>query len=169
MIEVAPGIYQLILPNPAYAALRYVNAYIVRGNDGYLLIDTGWDGEALASLQKQLTKIGIGFEDITQIVVTHSHPDHYGLASRLKQLSGAELALHYLEIDVIESRYTNEAKFLSQLDQWWHVNGVPATRLAKFREGFLKITGDTISPVSPEIRLHGGETIAPAPPKSRII
>ena len=114
MIEVSPGIYQLILPNPAYAALRYVNTYLVRGNDGYLLIDTGWGDAALASSQKQLTKIGINFKDITQIVITHAHPDHYGLAGRLKQLSEAKLALHYLEIGVIESRYENETDFLSR-------------------------------------------------------
>ena len=160
MIEVVPGIYQLILPNPTYAALRYVNVYLVRGSNGHLLIDTGWDDEALASLQKQLTKIGIGFEDITQIVVTHSHPDHYGLASRLKQLCGAKLALHYLEIDVIESRYRNESDFLSRLDQWWRVNGVPVTGLTKFREDFQKITRGFISPVLPDTTLHGGETIA---------
>ena len=160
MIEVTPGIYQLTLPNPAYAALRYVNAYLVQGNNGYLLIDTGWSDEALASLQQQLSKIGTGFEDITQIVVTHAHPDHYGLASRLKQLSGAKLALHYLEIDIIESRYTNEAEFLSRLDQWWRVNGVPVTGLAKFREDFRKMTRDFISPVLPDVTLHGGETIS---------
>jgi len=160
MIEVSPGIYQLILPNPAYAALRYVNSYLVRGSNGYLLIDTGWGDEALASLQKQLTKIGINFEDINQIVVTHAHPDHYGLAGRLKQLSGAKLALHYLEIGVIESRYMNEIDFLSRLDQWWRVNGVPATGLAEFRKDFQKITRGFISPVLPDITLHGGETIA---------
>lgn len=160
MIEVTPGIYQLTLPNPAYAALRYVNTYLVRGSDGYLLIDTGWSDEALASLQQQLTKVGISFSDISQIVVTHTHPDHYGLASRLKQLSGAKLAWHHLEIDIIESRYTNKTEFLSRLDQWWRVNGVSATELPRFREDFLKITRGVISPVLPDVTLHGGETIA---------
>jgi glyoxylase-like metal-dependent hydrolase (beta-lactamase superfamily II) len=160
MIEVAPGIYQLILPNPAYSALRYVNAYIVQGNDGYLLIDTGWDDEALASLEKQLKKIGIDFKDITQIVVTHAHPDHYGLASRLKQLSGAKLALHHLEIEAIELRYSDEADFLSWLDQWWHANGVSTTEAKEFREDFQKITRVFISPVLPDVTLHGGEIIS---------
>ena len=108
MIEVAPGIYQLILPNPPHTTPRYVNAYLIRGSYGYLLLDTGWEEEALVSLQKQLNKIGIGFEDITQIVITHTHPDHYGLASRLKQLSGAKLAWHYLETDIIESQLSSQ-------------------------------------------------------------
>jgi glyoxylase-like metal-dependent hydrolase (beta-lactamase superfamily II) len=159
MIEVSPGIYQLILPNPAYAALRYVNTYLVRGDSGYLLIDTGWDDEALASLKEQLTKIGVDFKDITQIIVTHAHPDHYGLAKQLKQLSGAKLALHYLEIDAIKYRYMNESDFLSRLDQWWRVNGVPTAGLAKFAEDFHKITRGFISPVLPDVTLHGGETI----------
>ncbi len=160
MIEVTPGIYQLTLPNPAYAALRYVNTYLMRGSDGYLLIDTGWSDEALTSLQQQLTKVGISFSDISQIVVTHTHPDHYGLANRLKQLSGAKLALHHLEIGVIESRYSDETDFLSRLEQWWHVNGVSATEVKKFREDFQKIARIFISPVLPDVTLHGGETIS---------
>jgi len=160
MLEVAPGIYQLILPNPPQATPRYVNAYLVRGNNGYLLIDTGWEEKALVSLQKQLTKIGIGFKDIEQVVITHAHPDHYGLAGRLKQLSGAKLALHYLETGVIESKFKNEYEVLSQLDQWWLVNGVPATKLTEFREGFLENKTDPIVPVLPDVTLHGSETIS---------
>ncbi len=160
MLEVAPGIYQLILPNPPQATPRYVNAYLVRGSNGYLLLDTGWQNKALASLQKQLTKIGIGFEDITQIVITHTHPDHYGLAGRLKQLSDAKLALHYLETNVIKSRFKNESEFISQLDQWWLVNGVPINRLAEFRQGFLENKTDPIVPILPDITLRGNETIS---------
>ena len=160
MIKVSPGIYQLVVPNPAYAALRYVNAYLVQGKDGYLLIDTGWDDAALVSMQKQLTKIGIGFKDISQIVVTHSHPDHYGLAGQLKQLSGANLAFHHLEIDIIKYRYTNESDFVSQFDRWWHINGVPTAELAKFGEDLQRLTNSFISSILPDITLHGGETIS---------
>ncbi|MBC8429687.1 MAG: MBL fold metallo-hydrolase, partial [Dehalococcoidia bacterium] len=93
MIEVTPGIYQLPLPmiNPSSG---HVNAYLVQGDNEYLLIDTGWNTEeAFDSLKKQLAENDIKFKDIRQIVVTHVHPDHYGLAGRLKQLSGATLAI----------------------------------------------------------------------------
>jgi len=160
MLEVVPGIYQLILPNPPQATPRYVNAYLARGSNKYLLIDTGWGEKALVSLQKQLTKIGICFGDINQVVITHAHPDHYGLASRLKQLSGAKLALHHLGKNIVGSRFNNEREFISQLDQWWLVNGVPINRLAEFRKGFLKNKTDPVVPILPDITLRGNETIS---------
>ena len=99
MIEVIPGVYHLKLPIPMPdSTLAYVNAYLVQGDSGYLLVDTGWNtSEVFDSLQKQLAEIGVDTKEISQIVVTHIHPDHYGLAGRLKRLSGAELALHDIE------------------------------------------------------------------------
>ena len=160
MRKVAPGIYRLPLPNPPPAALRWVNAYLVQGNNGYLLIDTGWEDKAFDSLKKQLIESGIDFEDITQIVVTHAHPDHYGLVTRLKQLSPAKLALHYLEIGFIESRYIGVTRFLSQVEQWLQVNGLPDKELSKIQAAFLKMTKLVAPPVLPDVTLQGGETIS---------
>ena len=89
---------------------------MVQGNNECLLVDTGWNtNEAFESLKKQLAEIGLRFEDISQIVVTHVHPDHYGLAGRLKQLSSARIAFHYLEKALIESRYVSMDELLLQL------------------------------------------------------
>ena len=97
MNEVIPGIFHLPLPIPN-PGLDHVNTYLVRADGEFLLIDTGWDTpEVFDSLKGQLTEIGVSFEDISRIVVTHIHVDHYGLAGRLKQLSQAEIALHYVE------------------------------------------------------------------------
>src|SRR4030042_1066088 len=109
MAEVKLGIsiHQLKLPIPN-SSLGYVNTYLVEGDNGCLLVDTGWNTEeSLDALKGQLAEIGFSPEDISQIVVTHVHPDHYGLAGRLKRLSSAKLALHYMEKDFIESRYVN--------------------------------------------------------------
>jgi glyoxylase-like metal-dependent hydrolase (beta-lactamase superfamily II) len=109
MKEVIPGIYQLPLPLPDQFT-GYINTYIVRGDGQCLLIDTGWDTpEAFNSLQEQLAETGVKPEDISQIIVTHTHPDHYGLAGWLKQLSGAKIMAHHLEKDLIESRYIDMA------------------------------------------------------------
>jgi len=158
MTEVTPGIYQLPLPisdNP----LGYTNTYLVQGDDGYLLIDTGWKSEeALNSLQGQLAEIGIGFKDISQIVITHIHPDHYGLAGRLKQLSNAKIALHYLEEDLIEE-YINADKYCYQLESWLHINGVPFNEMLDHQAASVEL-GNLATPISPDITLRGGEVIS---------
>ncbi len=106
MTEIIPGIERLKIPLPsAKLLLGYVNVYLVKGNDGYLLIDTGWGTvEAFNSLEKQLAERGIDFKDISQIVSTHIHPDHYGLSGKLKQLSGAKVILHRLETNMVDDR-----------------------------------------------------------------
>jgi len=66
-----------------------VNAYLIRGERGRLLVDTGLNiPEMLKTLTRQLGEKKIKFKNITQVVVTHFHPDHIGLAERIKQLSG---------------------------------------------------------------------------------
>ncbi|MFC2014339.1 MBL fold metallo-hydrolase, partial [Chloroflexota bacterium] len=78
MKEVIRDIHRLELPLPG-VGLDRVNIYLVKGYNGYTLIDTGWNTEeAFNVLEKQLTEIGINFGDISQILVTHVHPDHYG-------------------------------------------------------------------------------------------
>ena len=117
MIEVVPGIYQLQLPLPSPDIfLGYVNIYLIRGDGEYLLVDTGWNTEeAFNSLKRQLSEIGVDFGDISQIVATHVHPDHYGMAGRLKQLSQAEIALHYRDKELIALRYINMDKKKRQM------------------------------------------------------
>ncbi len=159
MIEIIPGIYQLQLPL-LNNTLGHINTYLIQGDNEYLLIDTGWNTEeALDSLKGQLAEIGISFENIAQIIVTHIHPDHYGLAGRLKQLSQAKLALHYLEKDIIELRYINIDHHLPQLQQWLHRNGVPSDDFPETRALLLGIVR-LVSPISPDITLRGGETIS---------
>jgi len=159
MKEVVPGIHQLQLPLPV-SGLEYVNIYLVQGNNGYLLIDTGWNTEeSFNSLKGQLAEIGIGFEDVSQILVTHIHPDHYGLSGKLKQLSQAKIGLHYLEKDSIDSRYINIDQLLQQVAQWLYINGAPTIELHELQTasvGMMKFVTTTF----PDVVLRGGETIS---------
>jgi len=158
MIEVTPGIYRMPLPLPV-SNLSHINTYLVKGNNGYLLVDTGWNTEeAFASLKKQLGEIGINGREISRIVVTHTHPDHYGMAGKLKELYGATLYFHHLEKDVIESRYIAMDELLQEISQWLKGNGVPPDRLAELQQASLPML-KFVTPTMPDTTLYGGETI----------
>ena len=158
MQEVTGGIYQLPVPL-LNSPLGHVNAYLIQTDNGYLLVDTGWDtDEAFGSLKAQLAEIGACPEEISQIVITHIHPDHYGLAGRLKQLSQARIALHHRERDNIKSRYIDMDKLLQQLAQWLEINGVPADELPSLQIASTGVARFVV-PTPPDITLHGGETI----------
>lgn len=82
------GIYQvkISLDNP----LRWVNSYILQDGSELTLIDPGprtpsSESEWAAALRR----LGWSPLDISSIVVTHHHPDHYGLAGWFQEQSGA--------------------------------------------------------------------------------
>ena len=158
MKEVTDGIYQLPVPLRS-SPLGHVNVYLIQNEDGYLLVDTGWDtDESFSSLESQLAEIGASPEQINQIVITHIHPDHYGLAGRLKQLSQATIALHHREKEYIKSRYINMEKLLQQLAKWLEINGVPSDELPSLQIASTPVARFVV-PTLPDITLQGGETI----------
>ena len=78
--------------------LRGVNAYLVRGNQNSILVDTGFPGMEDTILDK-LSKSGVSPEEISLILLTHGHPDHAGSAAALKKRLGVPVAIHALECD----------------------------------------------------------------------
>lgn len=160
MTEIVPNIYQLQLPMPNNP-LVVVNSYLVRGDDGCLLVDTGWDSdETFNSVKKELAEIGTNLEDISKIVITHTHPDHYGLAGRLRELCQAEIVMHSLERDLVQQN--DIEAFIRQRVEQALINGVTVDMVAEVlsemqatRPEFMQ----SVAPVLPDIILHGGETI----------
>jgi glyoxylase-like metal-dependent hydrolase (beta-lactamase superfamily II) len=159
MNEVAAGIYQLKLPVPLLGDQLAVNAYLIQGDRGWLLVDSGWNtNQAFSALGRQLGEVGIGFEDISRIVITHFHPDHYGLAGRVVELSGASVALHEVEKAFIDSRYVNMDSLLNETATLLRAHGVPEPDLPNLQKASVGVR-QFVLPVSPETTLHGGETI----------
>ena len=99
-MKIAPGIYQLKIPIPDNP-LGHLNCYLIEGKNGWLMVDTGWHTpEAFSSLDTGLRDLGLALSDIATIIVTHVHPDHFGLAGGLKLISPAtQLLTHQLEAD----------------------------------------------------------------------
>jgi glyoxylase-like metal-dependent hydrolase (beta-lactamase superfamily II) len=81
-------IYQVKVPLPF--PLRWVNAYVVKGDDGYSIIDPGLHtADAIECWDEAMKQISMAYSDIRQIVLTHHHPDHYGLAGWFQRHSQA--------------------------------------------------------------------------------
>jgi glyoxylase-like metal-dependent hydrolase (beta-lactamase superfamily II) len=90
LTQISPDIYQLRLPLPF--ALNHVNCYLLQGKEGWTIIDTGLNiPEARALWEETFETFNIGPDDIDKIVLTHVHPDHYGLAGWLQKWSGASI------------------------------------------------------------------------------
>ncbi len=89
--EVAPGILRLQLPIN-FSGLGHVNCYALEDKDGFTLVDPGMPGPAnWKALLDRLGRAGTGIEHVHGVVVTHSHPDHFGGAGKVRVESGAKV------------------------------------------------------------------------------
>jgi glyoxylase-like metal-dependent hydrolase (beta-lactamase superfamily II) len=91
------------VPVPMLGPLRYVSVYVFALDGGGLgLIDTGWESdEGWAALTDGLASIGGGIEDVRGVLITHLHFDHLGLAERVRQASGAWVAMHPADAAIV--------------------------------------------------------------------
>jgi glyoxylase-like metal-dependent hydrolase (beta-lactamase superfamily II) len=141
----------------------------VAGTGGYLLVDAGWNTEAgFATLQKGLAEIGADIKEISQILVTHVHPDHYGMAGRIKKLSGASLAMHHLEEEFINSRYVSMEGLINQIDRLLEANGVPLKMINSLSYATVGLERYVVT-AHPDITLHDGETVTTGEFNFRVI
>ncbi|MBO7363597.1 MAG: MBL fold metallo-hydrolase, partial [Lachnospiraceae bacterium] len=58
------------------------NTYLIRGDKGCLLFDTGWAG-TFPAFCKSLGEAGAKLSDIKMVLISHYHPDHMGIAGEI--------------------------------------------------------------------------------------
>lgn len=93
---VRPGVHRVPLPLPN-DGLHAVNVYLLEDLDddgGIVMIDGGWAiPEARKALEAALAAIDRDPGDISHILVTHIHRDHYTQAVELRRLLGSRVYL----------------------------------------------------------------------------
>jgi glyoxylase-like metal-dependent hydrolase (beta-lactamase superfamily II) len=128
----------------------------MKGNDGYLLIDAGFDSpEAFEALEKQLGRAGAGIGNIDRLIITHAHGDHIGLAGRIRALSGAKIAMHRLEQPGRLLPPRDRLAFLKQTEEWTHAAGMPHGELTGGGEPVERGPSLPSSPSSPPLARKG--------------
>lgn len=157
-MEISPGIYQVkstLRDSPAGS----INVYAVRGNDEWTLIDTGWNDPAFFDeFESSLGKVGVSPDKITQVIFTHIHPDHYGLAGTLKNRFGTKLFTHRCSENAIAERYYARENHIRELGRWHLQHGGNKENYDAVIEMSSKLTGHVV-PVMPDVFLEGDENI----------
>lgn len=89
--EVGPSVLRMQIPI-FFTGLGHVNCYALLDDRGATIVDAGMPGRATwQALGARLKAAGLKVSDVHTVIVTHSHPDHFGSAGRLAHEAGAEL------------------------------------------------------------------------------
>ncbi len=81
------------IPLPLPMRMGSVNCYLLRGEAGFVLIDTG-GSNSRKTLTRELQAAGCTPENLKLIVLTHGDFDHTGNAAYLRDFFHARLAMH---------------------------------------------------------------------------
>ncbi|WP_369143976.1 MBL fold metallo-hydrolase [Streptomyces sp. R44] len=102
------GVWSLRVPIPDNP-LGHTLVHVLDTDRGPVLVDTGWDDPASwDELSGGLAALGLSVTEIHGVVITHHHPDHHGLSGRVREESGAWIAMHAADTAVV--RRTREAE-----------------------------------------------------------
>ena len=117
-VEVAPGILRVTLPLPS--GPRHVHCFLLRGEDGWTLVDTGL-GLPEPSWEEILAHVD---GPVVRIFVTHMHPDHVGGAAPAARATGAPVFQGRLDYAQCE-RVWGSPDWPERIAGWFLSNGVP--------------------------------------------
>lgn len=122
--QVRPDVWALALAMPT-GHIPYSLCYLLLDGDGGVhLVDPGWDTDGnWSALVEALRALDHQPDDLRGAIVSHLHPDHLGMADRVRRETGASVIMHRAEQEVLEHGWAREPMD-DQFDQW----GVPAQR-----------------------------------------
>ena len=140
---VAEGIFQVQLPLPF--PLRIVNCYVLRDGDGWTIIDTGINYPAgRAAWHAALAELEIAPKLIRRIILTHAHPDHYGMAGWLAEQSGVSVQLAPLEQEFVRSAWHAGAANEQVIVDFFHAHGMPTELAEQVRHSMAETRAMTL-------------------------
>lgn len=157
--QVRPGLWSIPVPIPDNP-LRYVLVYLLElDGGGVAMVDAGWNTDvAWANLNEGLATAGGSISDVRAVLVTHIHPDHYGLAGRVREASGAWIGLHPDDAVMLESRYGNTDELLVEMRHFLTDSGVPDDKLPDLSTASMMIKS-MVTMAKPDVFFEDGAPV----------
>ncbi len=167
--EVRDGIFSVGMAIRPVGSPTYTLTYLILDDRGKVhVLDPGVDSDAnWLSLGHALTAFGLGLADVHSILVTHLHPDHLGMADRLREASGAPIVMHEREeralTDLLRGADRPPEALEAQLVAW----GVPVE--ARSDVAPLSQTTAALPKLGPDVVLADDDTIEVSGRELRVV
>lgn len=130
--RILPDLYRIEIPLPGNPQMA-VNSYLVKGNDRFLLIDTGWNrSDCLRVMLSELNSLEVDLRK-TDFLVTHVHPDHLGLTQSLVT-DMSKIYFSYGDAHLIRREVSETDEERTKLGDIYIANGFPEGELREYME-----------------------------------
>ena len=127
--KILPDFYKIEIPLPR-SPLKALNAYLINGQDRFLLVDTGMNREeCLRPMLSALETLHVNLEQ-TDFFITHMHADHLGLVEHLAKET-SRIYLSEVEASSLISIRKRARERLDELVEVYLSNGFPEEELRK--------------------------------------
>ncbi|MGV4987970.1 MBL fold metallo-hydrolase [Streptomyces sp. NRAIS4] len=128
------GVRSVAVPIPDNP-LGHTLVYVVDTDRGPVLVDTGWDDpDSWDTLVAGLVACGTAVPEVYGVVITHHHPDHHGLSGRVREASGAWVALHAADAAIVRrTRQTRPERWFTYMAAKLTAAGAPEEHVAPLR------------------------------------
>ncbi|WAM14795.1 MBL fold metallo-hydrolase [Rhodococcus sp. JS3073] len=155
--QVQDGLWSIPVPIPDNP-LRYTLVYAHETANGLVLVDAGWDSEETwKALVAGIAVTGYRSADVEGVLVTHYHADHYGLAERIRGVSGAWVAMHVRDAEVLANLPTDRGTWERRVAEQLTTHGCPEGQ-ARAAAGEMQL-GRFVGRGVPDRLLQNGQTL----------
>lgn len=103
MKQVTEHLYQI--------SLGAVNVFVIEENESLTLIDCGYENSA-DKIFKAIKKAGKDPQNIKQLILTHTHPDHAGSAAEIKRRLNIPVLAHFEDAKLMEQGIAGRLPFV---------------------------------------------------------
>ncbi len=142
--HITDDIVQVQIPLPY--KLNIVNCYLLRGADGWTLLDTGLNtAPARAQWKAAMKALNIKPDDIEKIVLTHMHPDHFGMAGWWQRAATSPMPVYLPEREKPQAQVFYRRANTPLYHQWMLDCGVDQATVDSI-ESALQSTRDSTQP-----------------------
>ncbi|MEU2338339.1 MBL fold metallo-hydrolase [Streptomyces sp. NPDC006654] len=157
--DLGGGVRSLAVPIPDNP-LGHTLVYVLDTDRGPVLVDTGWDDPGSWDvLVAGLAACGTGVDEVHGVVITHHHPDHHGLSGRVREASGAWIALHAADAAIVRrTRETRPERWFTYMAAKLTAAGAPEEHVAPLRGGGRR-SMPGLSPALPDREIVPGELL----------
>ena len=163
---VAPGVRRIAIPLPI-PALKIVNVYLVEGESGWSLVDSGMHtDDAELALRNGIASAGIALHDIGRAFITHLHPDHMGMAGLLEG-EGVEVVMHRPEIAGARRVWAADHGLIDETYVFFERHGMPDDVDRGMAEAWIAM-GRRVDKVDHLVPVDDGEEIDLAKRTARV-